>query len=164
MRTVVLFCTHQLSPPPSEKVDLPRSARFGAFFLALKQHPVIKICRSYPARACAPNRQVVGTCHSAQTSYVTPSNPSRSEKHGLSLIRLAHHRLADTPCLRRFLHLSLCPGDDVDQPRQCHLSLKMSQCNFFSVPVPYRRHQPRAESRNGLHAMIKPSPTSCAGL
>ncbi len=28
------FCMHLLSPPPSEKVDLPRTARLGAFFLA----------------------------------------------------------------------------------------------------------------------------------
>ncbi len=32
LRTVVLFCTHLLSPPPSEKVDLPPPARLGAFF------------------------------------------------------------------------------------------------------------------------------------
>jgi len=28
----VLFCMHPLSPPPSEKVDLPQVARLGAFF------------------------------------------------------------------------------------------------------------------------------------
>jgi hypothetical protein len=28
------FLHDELSPPPSEKVDLPRSARFGAFFWA----------------------------------------------------------------------------------------------------------------------------------
>jgi hypothetical protein len=33
LRTSVLFCMHLLSPPPSEKVDLPQAARFGAFFL-----------------------------------------------------------------------------------------------------------------------------------
>jgi threonine dehydratase len=35
LRTIVLFCTHLLSPPPSEKVDLPLAARLGAFFLAV---------------------------------------------------------------------------------------------------------------------------------
>jgi hypothetical protein len=33
LRTIVLFCANLLSPPPSEKVDLPRTARLGAFFL-----------------------------------------------------------------------------------------------------------------------------------
>jgi hypothetical protein len=38
LRTGVLFCTHLLSPPPSEKVDLPQAARLGAFFLGLPCH------------------------------------------------------------------------------------------------------------------------------
>ena len=30
--TSVLFCMHPLSPPPSEKVDLPQAEKLGAFF------------------------------------------------------------------------------------------------------------------------------------
>jgi hypothetical protein len=34
--TKLAFCSHRLSPPPSEKVDLPQVARLGAFFCRIK--------------------------------------------------------------------------------------------------------------------------------
>jgi hypothetical protein len=34
-----VFFTHRLSPPPSEKVDLPQAARLGAFFWPLSSRP-----------------------------------------------------------------------------------------------------------------------------
>ena len=39
-RTGVLFCTQRLSPPPSEKVDLPPAARLGAFFWPVIMGPM----------------------------------------------------------------------------------------------------------------------------
>jgi hypothetical protein len=44
LRTVVLFCTHLLSPPPSEKVDLPPTERLGAFFLIFNHSDWFLLC------------------------------------------------------------------------------------------------------------------------
>jgi threonine dehydratase len=44
LRTSVLFCMHRLSPPPSEKVDLPQVARLGAFFWPLSSNHSFERC------------------------------------------------------------------------------------------------------------------------